>query len=58
MPRSKGLSGRVCIKCPKCERIGMLDHNVADGGTVTPSLDCPAEGCSFHEFVRLEGWTT
>ncbi len=58
MPHSEGLSSRVCIKCPKCGRIGMLDHDVADDGTVSPSLDCPSEGCAFHEHVKLRGWTT
>ncbi|KKM62202.1 hypothetical protein LCGC14_1523990 [marine sediment metagenome] len=25
-------------------------------GTVTPSLGCPNPACSFHEFVKLDGW--
>ena len=32
------------------------DHAIAEDGTVTPSLDCPEDGCAFHEFVKLEGW--
>ena len=32
------------------------EHEIADDGTVTPSLDCPVEGCSWHESVKLEGW--
>ena len=47
---------------------GALDghggHTIADDGTVTPSVVCqagdkhrdPADGCDFHEIVRLEGW--
>lgn len=32
-------------------------HSVAADGTVHPSYVCPVDGCGFHEFVRLEGWT-
>lgn len=31
-------------------------HVVAADGTVSPSLVCPIAGCTFHEYVRLEGW--
>lgn len=34
----------------------LLDHEIADDGTVTPSVECPIEGCGFHENVRLIGW--
>ena len=34
----------------------VLDHEIADDGKVTPSLDCPADRCNFHEFVRLVDW--
>jgi hypothetical protein len=34
----------------------LLDHEVDDAGTVSPSVDCPVEGCGFHEFATLEGW--
>jgi hypothetical protein len=48
----------VLVRCPGCGQIATLDHDVADDGTVTPSLVCPVEGCNFHEFVRLDGWVT
>lgn len=32
-------------------------HTIAADGTLSPSYVCPREGCSFHDFVRLEGWT-
>jgi hypothetical protein len=44
------------MACPKCCLIAMLDHDVAPDGTVTPSVECAKEGCSFHENVRLLGW--
>lgn len=31
-------------------------HAVAADGTVTPSYVCPVTGCSFHEWVQLDGW--
>jgi hypothetical protein len=34
----------------------LLDHEVDDNGVVTPSVDCPVEGCGFHEHVTLGGW--
>lgn len=41
--------------CPDCGFFGsLLDHQIAEDGTVSPSVDCP--DCSFHEHIRLEGW--
>jgi uncharacterized Zn finger protein len=44
----------VYVTCPDCGVEGRLDHDVAEDGTVTPSLDCPS--CAFHEHVKLKGW--
>lgn len=45
------------VGCPECGQLAHLDdHIISKDGTVTPSLVCPYEGCSFHAFVRLEGW--
>lgn len=46
----------VFMACPKCMLIAMLDHEIAADGTLTPSVQCAKEGCSFHESVRLVGW--
>jgi len=27
-----------------------------DDEVVSPSMVCLADGCSFHEFIRLDGW--
>lgn len=44
------------LVCPN-GHFGLLDdHAVAQDGTVSPSVQCPEEGCDFHEEVRLEGW--
>lgn len=32
-------------------------HKVAADGKVTPSVVCPADGCGYHEFIQLEGWS-
>lgn len=48
----------IWLTCPDCGTSGnMSDHEVADDGTVTPSVVCPMEKtCGFHETVKLEGW--
>lgn len=48
------------IGCPKCGLMGHLkgSHQIADDGTVSPSVVCTTEGCGFHEFIRLEGWAS
>lgn len=45
--------------CPECGRTcSLLDHTIADDGAVHPSLVCPYDDCSFHEWVKLEGWAS
>jgi DNA-directed RNA polymerase subunit RPC12/RpoP len=44
----------ILVECPGCNKKFALDHEVADDGTVTPSMDCPE--CAFHEFVKLKDW--
>jgi len=74
-----GGSRFVLMTCPKCgleSRLtgpiklvhGAMDrqggHAIADDGTVTPSVECPAgdphrcpsDACGFHQNVKLEGW--
>ncbi len=46
----------VWFACPTCGKKAILDHDIDADGTVTPSVVCPFEGCTFHEFVELEGW--
>lgn len=31
-------------------------HSVAADGAVSPSYVCTVAGCSFHDYVRLDGW--
>ena len=46
----------LSVKCPDCGGVGILSHEVNSEGVVSPSLVCPYDGCSFHRFVKLEGW--
>ena len=52
-----GANGKTAyLKCPNGHAAGLWDHEVADDGTVSPSVGCPEDGCNFHEFVKLIGW--
>lgn len=46
----------IWIRCPLCNFSGALDHDVANDGTVIPSVECPREGCTFHDTVKLLDW--
>ena len=50
--------GIPVFRCPT-GHIGSLreHHQIAADGTVSPSVVCPHEGCTFHEFVKLENWS-
>lgn len=46
------------LACPLCGlRASLSGHQIADDGTVTPSVVCPHAPCTFHEFIVLDGWT-
>jgi len=51
--------------CPNGHDGGLMDHTIDITGAVSPSVVCdgipatktnPAEGCDFHDYVRLAGW--
>lgn len=45
------------VRCPVCKECATLTaHEISEDGIVSPSLQCPHNDCTFHEFVRLEGW--
>ena len=52
---SPDVPDNVLFKCPN-GHIGILDHDIADDGTVSPSVICMHDGCEFHEFIVLDGW--
>jgi hypothetical protein len=53
-PVRGGVSAR--LTCPRCGLDAELDHQIAADGTVTPSVECPTEGCGWHEHVKLKDW--
>jgi len=57
-----GIAGKehtANVSCPKCGWIISLSrHKILDDGSVVPSLVCPYESCTFHDYVKLEGWKT
>ncbi len=52
--------GSVHVMCTNGHISYIGHHTIDDDGAVTPSLVCPHEDagkpCSFHEFVKLDGW--
>lgn len=50
-----GTTANIC--CPECGRFSHLRHQIAEDGSVSPSVVCPyTEDCGWHVFVILEGW--
>jgi hypothetical protein len=46
------------VTCPDCGNSASLrGHTIRADGCVEPSLDCPHDSCTFHDWVKLEGWT-
>lgn len=48
--------GRVFCCCPGCGQIARLNHDITSDGMLSPSLECPTEGCHFHRFAKLLDW--
>lgn len=48
---------KATMACPYGHVLTLRIHTIAKDGTVSPSVICSAPGCSFHEYVRLIGWT-
>lgn len=51
-----GGSIQVITRCSNGHIGALDDHEIAVDGTVSPSVVCQREGCTFHEFIRLEDW--
>lgn len=47
---------RIVVKCPQCDKIAGLNHEIDANGNVNPSLECPNEDCTFHRFIQLLDW--
>lgn len=48
------------VSCPGCQALHMIEnrdglgHDVAQDGTVTPSVGCTR--CKFHDWIKLGSW--
>jgi hypothetical protein len=43
--------------CPSCKfYMTNVRHEIAADGTVSPSMVCPHEPCTWHVSCRLDGW--
>ena len=61
-------SRKASYVCPNGHNGTLQDHEIAVDGTVSPSVVCqgypagfrskdaPAEPCTFHDHLKLEGW--
>jgi hypothetical protein len=48
---------RLILACPGCGQLWDMSHRtIGDDGTVAGSIVCSEKGCSFHRYVRLDGW--
>jgi hypothetical protein len=60
--RSNGMvqTETITISCPQCASLGPLPpaHKVGRDGRVVPAWMCLAPGCSFQDFVELDGLET
>ena len=45
------------MTCPNGHTASLSGHAIAADGKVSPSVVCPHNGCDFHEYVQLEGWS-
>lgn len=45
------------LTCDNGHAVSLKGHAISADGVVSPSVVCLAQGCDFHDFVRLEGWT-
>lgn len=45
------------LTCSNGHGVSLRGHSVTQDGRVSPSVVCLAPGCSFHDFVRLNGWS-
>jgi hypothetical protein len=52
----KQLVKLIVIVCSNGHYLGIIDHDISNDGTVNPSVVCPIKDCSFHDYIKLEGY--
>jgi len=53
--KKKELVKLLVIVDPNEHYIGIIDHTINVDSMITPSVVCPIKGCTFHDFIKLEG---
>jgi hypothetical protein len=46
------------LTCSNGHAISLRSHSIHADGMVSPSVVCRAPGCDFHDFVRLDAWSS
>jgi hypothetical protein len=44
------------VVCPNGHQGLIEDHEIAASGQVSPSVVCTQDGCTWHVWIKLEGW--
>ncbi len=48
---------KATMACPAGHVLTLRIHSIKSDGSLAPSVVCPVERCTFHEYVRLADWT-
>lgn len=53
-----GSGAMVFVRCGgSCGEAYRPDHVIEENGNLSPSLVCPTDGCGWHVWIRLDGWS-
>ncbi len=55
--RLEGGGASAMMACNNGHIGSLSEHEITIDGSVTPSVVCTGKECSFHEYVKLVGWT-
>lgn len=47
----------ILFMCPNGHIGSLADHTIGEAGIVSPSVVCPQEGCTFHQWICLGDFT-
>ena len=48
---------KATMSCSEGHPLTLRGHSIASNGDVMPSVVCRHDGCKFHNYVRLVGWS-
>lgn len=52
---AEDLAHATCPQQHSCRLVRSI-HSVDAAGMLSPSYVCPADGCTFHDYVQFVGW--